>query len=367
MLEVLQGLYDAHGAWMLQVFLIVTATVAVHQLLRWALRKLAIRVEKTPSAWDDAIYYAAGKPTVWAIWVVGLSWAGEVIYRHTAAQAEATVFAYVGTAREASVIILLAWFALRIVRSFELSVQDQEDQDDSRRRWDLATANAVGKVLRASISITAFLILLQVFGFSIQGVLAFGGIGGLAIGFAARDLLANFFGALMLFVDKPFTVGDWIRSPDKEIEGTVEEIGWRVTRIRTFDQRPLYVPNSTFTSLSVENPQRMRNRRIYETFGVRYDDFGAVKKIVDDVRDMLKNHPEIDLNRTLMVNVVSYGDFAVEFFVYTFTKTTVWTEYHEIKEDVLLKIGEIILDNGAEFAFPTQTLHLPPQPEPDEQ
>ena len=86
------------------------------------------------------------------------------------------------------------------------------------------------------------------------------------MGFAAKDVLANFFGTLMLLVDKPFVVGDWIRSPDREIEGTVEDVGWRTTRIRTFDRRPLYVPNANFASLTVENPQRMENRRIYETF-----------------------------------------------------------------------------------------------------
>src|SRR5690606_30903944 len=110
------------------------------------------------------------------------------------------------------------------------------------------TAKAISKLLKAAAIITAMLVLLQSLGFSVSGVLAFGGIGGIAIGFAARDLLANFFGALMLYFDRPFAVGDWVRSPDREIEGTVEDIGWRLTRIRTFDQRPLYVPNSIFAN-----------------------------------------------------------------------------------------------------------------------
>ncbi|MFP6835411.1 MAG: mechanosensitive ion channel domain-containing protein, partial [Pseudomonadales bacterium] len=169
---------------------------------------------------------------------------------------------------------------------------------------DQTTAAAVGKLLRAAVIITGVLMVLQGLGFSVSGVLAFGGIGGIAIGFAARDMLANFFGALMIFLDRPFSVGDWIRSPDREIEGTVEEIGWRLTRIRTFEQRPLYVPNSVFTSLAVENPSRMLNRRIYETIGIRYDDVSVLGKIIVDVTSMLKAHPAIDLSRTLMVNFV---------------------------------------------------------------
>ena len=77
---------------------------------------------------------------------------------------------------------------------------------------------------------------------------------------------------MFVYLDRPFAVGDWVRSPDREIEGTVENIGWRVTRIRTFDKRPLYIPNSIFSQIAVENPSRMSNRRIKETIGIRYDD-----------------------------------------------------------------------------------------------
>ncbi len=144
----------------------------------------------------------------------------------------------------------------------------------------------------------------------------------------------------------------------REIEGTVEEVGWRTTRIRTFDRRPLYVPNSNFASLAVENPERMENRRIYETFRVRYEDMPNVKKLIDEVREMLRNHPAIDVTRTLMVNLDTYTEFSVNFFVYTFTKTTDWVEFHEIKEEILLLISDIVHKHGADSAFPTQTLYL---------
>ena len=148
--------------------------------------------------------------------------------------------------------------------------------------------------------ITALLIAMQLLGYSVSGLLAFGGIGGIAVGFAAKDLLANFFGGLMIYLDRPFSVGDWIRSPDKEIEGTVEDVGWRLTRIRTFDKRPLYIPNSVFASISVENPSRMTNRRIYETVGIRYCDMDSMNNIVQQVTQMLKDHDAIDNNQTMI-------------------------------------------------------------------
>jgi len=154
-------------------------------------------------------------------------------------------------------------------------------------------------------------------------------------------------------------VGDWIRSPDRNIEGTVEQIGWRLTTIRTFDQRPLYVPNSTFTTIAVENPSRMHNRRIYETIGIRYADVHSMKKIVDEIREMLKNHDEIDTDQTLIVNFLTFNASSLDIMVYTFTKTVVWVRFHEVKEEILLKISDIIESYGAEVAFPTRTLHLP--------
>ena len=219
---------------------------------------------------------------------------------------------------------------------------------------------ALGKLVRSAIIIVSALMVLQNLGYSISGVLAFGGIGGIAVGFAAKDLLANFFGGLMVYLDRPFSVGDWVRSPDKNIEGTVENIGWRQTRIRTFDQRPLYVPNATFSQISVENPSRMLNRRIYETIGVRYEDAAVLPDIIRQVRAMLEDHTDIDLGKTLIVNFNQYNASSLDFFVYTFTKTTNWVEYHAIKQDVLLKILDIIHGLGADVAFPTTTVKLDP-------
>jgi MscS family membrane protein len=222
----------------------------------------------------------------------------------------------------------------------------------------VATVHAIAKLARVALWIIVALTVLQALGVSVSGLLAFGGIGGIAVGFAAKDLLANFFGGMSIYLDRPFAPGDWIRSPDREIEGTVEDIGWRLTRIRTFDQRPLYIPNSVFSQIAVENPSRMYNRRIYETIGVRYQDSQVLRALVVDVRAMLEAHPEIDTNRTLIVNFNHFGASSLDFFIYTFTKTTDWVTYHNVKEDVLLKVLDLVHQHGADVAFPTQTVHL---------
>lgn len=338
--------------WMIQVFAIVIVTLFVAYVVRRILRKLVKHAGSSKSLWDDALYLSAQRPLEWSFWLVGLSMAAERV--NIAAPAE--VFQLVAPIREAGVIVLLAWFVVGFIKRAE---ENLVSPDFMEAPVDETTVMALGKLLRLSVIITAVLVAMQTFGYSISGVLAFGGIGGIAMGFAAKDLLANFFGGLMIYLDRPFAVGDWVRSPDKSIEGTVEHIGWRLTRIRTFDKRPLYVPNSIFTQIAVENPSRMLNRRIYETIGIRYCDSRRMTAVVNDVKAMLMAHDAIATEQTLIVNFNAFSSSSLDFFVYTFTKTTNWIEFHEIKQDVMLRILEIVESHGAECAFPTSTVHLP--------
>lgn len=348
--------FEQGTSWMLRVFLIVFMTMLVNYFSNRLFRRLHLRFMQTDTVWDDLLLSAARRPIAALIWLFGAAWALEVIDRQTGT----LLMDVVDPMRRIGVIVLITWFLIRLIRRGEAALVSP---DKVKTPMDQTTVGAIGKLLRLSIIITTALVVLQSFGYSVSGVMAFGGIGGIAVGFAAKDILANFFGGLMIYLDRPFKVGDWIRSPDKNIEGTVEEIGWRQTRIRTFDKRPLYVPNATFASISVENPSRMTNRRIYETIGVRYDDVSRVKEIVADVHAMLSQHEEIDQDQTLIVNLNSFGASSVDFFIYTFTRTTNWVRFHAIKQDVLLRIIDIIEARGAEVAFPTQTLHLASVPE----
>jgi MscS family membrane protein len=118
------------------------------------------------------------------------------------------------------------------------------------------------------------------------------------------------------------------------------------------------VPNALFTHIVVENPSRMTNRRIKTTIGIRYDDVHVIKPIVDDIKAMLQNHDDIDTTQTLIVNFNEFNASSVDIMIYTFTKTVNWVNYHAVKQDVLLKVADIVALHKAEMAFPTQTLHL---------
>ena len=354
--------YFRSETWVLQVFIVVFATLLIDWIQKRIMRKLMAKLELTRNYWDDSLVDAMGRPLSVLIWVIGLAFAAQIVSQ----ESKAVIFNAVEPARNVGVIVIIAWFLVRFISRAESNIVNK--RLESGKAVDRTTTDAIAKLLRISVIITAALVAMQTLGYSISGVLAFGGIGGIAVGYAAKDLLANFFGGVMVYMDRPFDVGDWIRSPDRQIEGTVERIGWRMTMIRTFDKRPLYVPNSVFTTISVENPSRMTNRRIYETVGIRYDDAGKMAEIITDVKAMLKGHPEIDSSLTMIVNFNKFASSSLDFFVYTFTKTTDWIKFHEIKQDVLLKIINIIEGHGAECAFPTSTLHIAsanlPQPTP---
>ncbi len=358
--------------WGVELFAVVMLTFIGRYLAMRALKVLGEQFEKTTNVWDDALFKAAQGPLSWFILILGLIWAVQISDGYL----DMVLFspANLDIIRQLTFIVLTMVFLVRFITLAEARIVDdlKSQTEGGQGRLDPTTLHALAKLTRLSVVISAVLVALPTLGIEITALLAFGGVGGIAVGFAAQDLLSNFFGGLMIYLDRPFAIGDWIRSPDREIEGTVESIGWRLTVVRTFDKRPLYVPNSVFAKLALENPSRMTNRRIYETIGIRYKDAAKMDQIVQDVHAMLRAHEEIDQDQTLIVNFTGYGKSSLDFFVYTFTKTTDWVKFHEIKQDVMLRIIGIVHEQQADFAFPTTTVDgidqlvpAPGFPEPD--
>lgn len=359
--------------WGVELFAAVMVTLIGRYLTMRALKVLGEQFEKTTNVWDDALFKAAQGPLSWFILILGLIWAVQISDGYL----DMVLFspANLDIVRQLTFIVLTMVFLVRFITLAEARLLDglQAQAEGAQGRLDPTTLHALAKLTRLSVVISAVLVALPTLGIEITALLAFGGVGGIAVGFAAQDLLSNFFGGLMIYLDRPFAIGDWIRSPDREIEGTVESIGWRLTVVRTFDKRPLYVPNSVFAKLALENPSRMTNRRIYETIGIRYKDASKMGQIVRDVHAMLQEHEEVDQDQTLIVNFNGYGKSSLDFFVYTFTKTTNWVKFHEIKQDVMLRIIRIVHEHQADFAFPTTTvdgidqlIYSPDFPEPQQ-
>jgi MscS family membrane protein len=336
--------------WWVQSILGFLVGVLTYFIAKYMVAKLKVKASRTRNLFDDAVVGALETPLYYAILLCTIVYVLFVVQ----VQFNTKLLPKLDHLYVVASSVLFAWFVMRIIRIRE----NQILKGSIETKADKTTISAIFKLLRISVIIITCLVVFQTLGLSISGIIAFGGVGGAAVAFAAKDLLANFFGGLMVYLDKPFSVGDWVRSPDQNIEGTVENIGWRVTRIRTFDQRPLYVPNSVFTQISIENPSRMSHRRIYETIGVRYQDFSQVESICEQVETYLKANNDIDEKQTLMVNFNSFADSSLEFFIYCFTHTTHWQTFHGIKQKVLFKVGEIINNEGAQIAFPSRSIYM---------
>ncbi|MBE0501777.1 MAG: mechanosensitive ion channel family protein [Desulfuromonadales bacterium] len=217
----------------------------------------------------------------------------------------------------------------------------------------------IRKSLKTFVVMMAIIMIIQNLGYSISGLLASLGIGGLAVALAAKDTLSNIFGSMMIILDRPFKIGDWIKGG--EMEGTVEEIGFRSTKIRTFANTLITVPNSIIANLPLDNFSRMPNRRIKLNIGVTYATTPSqMTAAVDKIRTLLATHPAID-QKFFLVNFTDFGASSLDIMVYCFTTTTVWGEYLDARQSLCLQIMECLEELGLEIAFPSRTIYLSKQ------
>lgn len=180
------------------------------------------------------------------------------------------------------------------------------------------------------------------------------GIGGLAIGFAAKDTIANIFGSVTIFADRPFDVGDWVVIGNDE--GIVEEIGFRTTKVRTFEKTLITIPNSVIANTAVNNFSKRPGRRVKQRIGILYETpIEKIEAVVNGIRRILGENQQVD-NESIVVNFEDFADSSLTIFVYYFTSTSVWADYLQVRQDVNFKIMRLFESMGVEFAYPTRTL-----------
>lgn len=347
--------------WIVRLGLILFSAVVLFSIWSVLYRALIWMARKTNSKTMDILLVASYMPVLLVFLLLTLYTCLEVLTEQIWIDVPPTK-----ALRPYLIAIALFWWLLRFISQLEKALFAKEPGLlpavlMRRIKLDAAILHSAMFIIRAGVVIAFLLSLLNMSGISLAGILAFGGIGGIIIGFAIKDTLANFFAGLLIFWERPFMVGEWVRCPSADIEGTVEQIGWRITRIRTFNRRPIYVPNSVLVANHIETPQRMTHRRIEERIGLRYSDIDRLPKILAAVRTMLKSHPGIDTKERSLVVFESYGDYALIILIIAMTSSVDWYDYNKTKEDVLFNIATIVTKHKADFAFPTQTLHLAQQ------
>jgi MscS family membrane protein len=199
--------------------------------------------------------------------------------------------------------------------------------------------------------------ILQVWGINVTALVASLGIGGLAFALAAKDAASNLFGSFSILADKSIRIGEWIKV--ENTEGVVEDIGMRTTKIRSFGKSLITIPNQIIANSPIENFSRRGVRRIKINIGLTYNTSSTqLLTIKEEIKYLLHNHAQISQKETLLVNFNNFGDSALNIFIYTFTSSSNWEKYLNIREDIHIQIMRIVEDNNASFAFPTQSIYI---------
>ena len=256
-----------------------------------------------------------------------------------------------------SISIIWAIYSLSNVlarRLQRLALQTESELDDQ-------LIPLFSKAVRLAIIITGGLITAQNLGFNVVSLLAGLGIGGLAFALAAKDMAANLFGSIMILLDQPFTVGDWIVT--NNVEGTVEEVGFRSTRIRTFYGSIVSIPNATLANVNIDNMGQRHYRRVKTSLGITYDTSPEkIEAFTSGIKSLIEKHPHTKKGDYHVV-LNEYGDFSLNILVYVFLDVPNWEMELLERENFFLDIHRLAHKIGVEFAFPTQTIHVDSLPE----
>lgn len=316
---------------------------AVAWLKKWA--------ENSSSIWDEHVIDSLKRPIGVFLLITGIYMALLYLPLYTA------VNAMLIKVYRSIVIILIGWGFYQLVGKDSLF----SDEFRARFNMDAILTAFFSKAVRIIVTALTIVIVAHEWDYDVNGFIAGLGLGGLAFALAAKDALANIFGGLVIIMEKPFSIGEWISTPS--VEGTVESISFRSTRVRAFDQAIITVPNSTLANEPITNYTRMGKRRINFHLGLTYSTTPAkIQACVNDIKQMLIKHPDIH-PKTVVVNFEKLGDSSLDIIVYCFTNTTEWTKYLDVRQDINIRILQILEKSDISIAFPTRSILLE-SPEP---
>jgi len=320
-------------------------------LAKVILKNLRRFADKTKNVIDNRLIDVIELPIKFSIVILGFflaeRWLNLEKFQAIASLIENTLISFV-----------LFWILFRAVDQFSYIFAKFSSKFGKNLSSDVE--NFIISFLKTIILIIGIMTILDGWGINVGAFVASLGLVGMAFALAAKDTAANLFGSLVIFTDKPFKNGDWILTPD--VEGKIEKIGIRSTKVRTFAQALVSVPNAVIANSAITNWSKMGKRRIKMRLGLTYSTTtNQMENILTELRAMLNNHPDVHKD-AIMVHFDEFQDSSLSLFCYFFTNTTVWKEYLSVREDINLKIMKIVENNGASFAFPSQSIYVESMP-----
>lgn len=336
--------------WFMEIVIGLLILIAINFIFKRVVKHFRHRLLSRTHDWKEKIGEITFLPITILLWVLG----GILVLEVLTKRFDFVFFdEYLDPFRTSCIVGCTTWVIMRWKHQLQIAILDKERHT---RKVDTSCIHVVGKCATIVILLITVMIVLQVWGVNLGPLIAFGGIGAAAIAFAAKDVIANFFGGLMLYIARPFMNGDYVLLPDRQLEGHVEEIGWYLTSIRDKEKRPVYLPNAIFSNVLVVNSSRMTHRRILETIGVRYEDFPKMKSLCEEIRQAVMEHSAIDTHLPVLVTFSSYNQFTLDMVLDIYTLATKYDHYLAVKQEILIIVYEVIKAKGADIPFPTMTI-----------
>ena len=306
---------------------------------------LTFLAHKTESSIDDRVIDALKEPIRFAFIVVGLHLFFLLIFKENS---------FIKLVLESLIIITIFWAFIAIVEALKGLFYRYSD---TNAHLSLELSAFMVRIFKIVIFALGLSTLLYTWGVNVTALIASLGLGGLAFALAAKDAASNLFGSIALLMDKSVKVGEWVRIGD--VEGVVEDVGMRTTKIRSFQKSLITLPNQIVANSSIENFSRRGIRRIKMRIGLTYSTSSKqIEAISGEIREMLRSHPGISQKETILVNFDTFGESALSLFIYAFADTAVWERYLQTIEEINIEIMHIVEKHGSSFAFPSQSLYV---------
>lgn len=343
---------DGEAPWIAWEIGYVVFGLALSKCLAFFLHHLSKRIKTiTFDHFADALL----RPAICLIWYLVALYSIDLVTEEWISQAKPKLWAILTNGGS---VLTLGWFLLRLKnRLLEEAVKRRTVEG---RIPDANSMQAVSKLFTIGISAVVLILLNDFTGLSLTTLLAFGGVGGLALAFASQEIVSNFFGGFMIHTTRPFLIGELVQMPSLSIEGVVEEIGWYQTRIRPTTKSAVYIPNSLFTKALLVNKTRITHRLLEESLYIAVCPLDALSAIVHDIDAYISSHSKFDHTEWAGARIEFVGPTSTVI-LSGLTRTGSLQDFYRLKDEVLLHVAQIVASHGGKMSFSPQTLSLSKQ------
>lgn len=344
----LLNLLDGEVEWFARLIVYIGGATLITYLLKLAFDRLVAYLGREGRSAKMATLQAIGKPFTFYFWFLVITECLDIVSdRFLTSEFHPQMKLVLGV----GAIISICWILLRFKTLMIQVVIERRQRQEGR--CDVARLYALSRLSTLVVVVIAIIVILEITDQNLKTIVAFGGISGLAMAFASQEILANFFWGIMLHINQPFGVGEWILLPDTNIEGVVEYIGWYQTRIRGADKRPIYIPNTLLSKASVINSSRMTHRRLLLTLAVRHEDLERANDIIADLENYLDEHPGIDNTGINIVHISNINPYSTDLEIKALSSYTDEKQFLKLRDNVIEKAVELIYKHNAKLALLT--------------